>query len=214
MKKSTSTKPKGATSYKETSFGVIPRSKLLRLELKGTKRGLELIHKLVSENRKIELTPELILQVHKESFGWIFPSWAGTYRTIRVEFSGKEAVLPHRIPELVVNLCADLRERLKHLSSQDDNFINQAVELLAWFQHRFVWIHPFQDYNGRIARMLTILILLKLNLPPIEIKAETELDRKKYLEAMYAADKEDYNKLEKLIGAALNETLTKISAKR
>jgi fido (protein-threonine AMPylation protein) len=77
--KRTSTKPKGATSYKETAFGVIPRAKLLRLELEGTKKGLELIHKLGSANRKIELTPELILQVHKESFGWIFPSWAGKY---------------------------------------------------------------------------------------------------------------------------------------
>lgn len=130
-----------------------------------------------------------------------------------MEFSRKEAVLPHQIPELITNLCADLQERLKHLNTQDENFINHVVELLAWFQHRFVWIHPFQDYNGRVARMLTIMILLKLGLPPIEIKAETGLDRKKYLEAMYSADEGNYLKLERSIGTALSESLAKITSK-
>jgi Fic family protein len=205
-----STKPKGATSYKETKFGIIPRSKLLLLELEGTKKGLEFIAKV----SKQKISPDLILSIHKEAFGWIFPDWAGKYRTVRVEFSGKEAVLPNQVPELIVNLCADLNERLEHLKSQDENFINLVVELLAWFQHRFVWIHPFQDYNGRVARMLTILILLKLNLPPVEIKAERGFDRKKYLESMYAADEGNYEKLENLIASALDESLVKITQKR
>lgn len=206
MKKA-STKPKGATSYRETTFGIIPKSKLLRLELEGTQKGL----KLVAQTFQQEVTPNLILAVHKEAFGWIFPDWAGKYRTIRVEFSGKETVLPHKIPELMTDLCLDLKERLKYLNTQDENFIETVVELLAWFQHRFVWIHPFQDYNGRVARMLTILILLKLNLPPIEIKAETGLDRQEYLDAMYRADEGNYSNLENLIGNALIESLSKIN---
>lgn len=208
MKKS-STKPKGATTYKETAFGIIPRSKLLQLELEGTKKGLEYI----ASNYLAEMSPDLILAVHKEAFGWIFPDWGGKYRTIRVEFSGKETVLPHQIPEVIMNLCADLNERLSRLDPKGEDFIEIVVSLLAWFQHRFVWIHPFQDYNGRIARMLTILILLKLNLPPIEIKAETGQDRTKYLESMYAADEGNYEKLENLIGSALSESLVKNTQK-
>ena len=155
------------------------------------------------------VTPKLILELHKISFGWIFPDWAGKYRNIRVEFSGKEAVSPHQVPELMINLCFDLQERLKNLKMNGENYIEVVVELLAWFQHKFVWIHPFQDYNGRIARMLTTLILLTLKLPPIEIQAKSKRDRKKYLEAMYAADEGNYAKLENLIGLALNESLTK-----
>lgn len=210
MKNIAATKPKGATSYKETAFGIIPRSKLLRFELEGTKKGLELIHRLVSESHNVEITSELILRIHKESFGRIFPTWAGKYRTVRVVFSGKEAVLPYQIPELVNNLCADLKERLEYLTPGSENYVEEVVQLLAWFQHRFVWIHPFQDYNGRVARMLTILILLSLNLPPIEIRAETGADRKKYLEAMYAADDGNYLKLEALIRNALSESLSKL----
>ena len=55
MNKKTSTKPIGATSYKETTLGVIPRSKLLRLELEGTKKGLELIQSLLSTVKKLKL---------------------------------------------------------------------------------------------------------------------------------------------------------------
>jgi len=76
MKKASS-KPKGATLYKETAFGIISRSKLLKLELKGTQKGLNFIHKLASKDKTINITSKLILQLHKVSFGWIFPQWAG-----------------------------------------------------------------------------------------------------------------------------------------
>lgn len=207
------TKPKGATSYKETAFGIIPRSKLIQLELEGTKRGLEYISELIQRRKSSKITPDLICKLHKISFAWIFPKWAGKYRKIQVTFSGKEAPPYYQLHELVINLCNDLEERLKHLPSPDEkSFIIKVIELTAWFQHRLVFIHPFQDYNGRTARMLTSLILLKLNLPPIELKAETEKDRARYLRAMQKADDSDLSHLERLINNALYESLEKIGA--
>ena len=205
------TKPKGATSYKETAFGIISRSRLIQLELEGTKSGLEFIHNLIQKGKDVKITPDLICRLHKVSFGWIFPKWAGKYRKIQVTFSGKEAPPYFQVPELVVNLCDDLSERLKYLPDKnDETFIIKVVELLAWFQHKFVFIHPFQDYNGRTARMLTTLILLQLNLPPIELKAETGADRKRYLRSMQKADEGNYSFLETLINSALLESLEKI----
>ncbi len=58
--------------------------------------------------------------------------------------------------------------------------------------------------------MLTIMILLKLGLPPIEIKADKDQDRQNYLDAMYGADEGDYSKLEKLMEEALNESLSRL----
>lgn len=81
MKKS-STKPQGATSYKETVFGVIPRSKVLKLEVEGTKKGLEYLSDTVKKDKNILITPEFICRLHHVSFGWIFPDWAGNYRKI------------------------------------------------------------------------------------------------------------------------------------
>lgn len=202
------TKPVGATSYKDTAFGIISRSKLLKLELEGTKKGLEYLYDLVKKKNDIQITSDLICKLHEVSFAWIFPQWAGNYRKIQVTFSDKEAPPYFQVPELIKNLSEDLAERLKHLPTADnEQYILEIVKLLAWFQHRFVFIHPFQDYNGRTARMFTILILLRLNLPPIELKAETGADREQYLTAMQQADEKDFSSLEQLISQALSETL-------
>ena len=207
----TGTKPKGATSYKDTAFGILSRTKLIKLEIEGTKKGLEYLYDLFEEEKVARITPELITKLHKIAFGWIFPKWAGRYRKVQVTFSGKEALPYYQVQEMTLNLCQNLEERLKHLPKPgEENYILKIVSLLAWFQHQFVFIHPFQDYNGRTARMLTILILFILNMPAIELTANTKEDRKRYILAMQQADEGNMDLLEKLIAQALAESLDKI----
>jgi len=55
----------------------------------------------------------------------------------------------------------------------------------AWLHHRFTQIHPFQDGNGRVARAITSLVLIKNGLFPLVV---TRDDRAAYLEALEAAD--------------------------
>lgn len=205
-----STKPKSSTSYKDTSFGILPREKIVILERKGIKKAQEYIIKV--NNQKAEITPKLILDIHKEGFGFIFPKWAGKFRTIDVTVGEYEPPHYSRIQELVKILCDDLIERLKHLpSSQNEEvFLGEIISLLAWFQHQVVWIHPFQDYNGRIARLLTNLLLLNLGFPILTIRADTGQDRNRYVEAMKAADQHNFSKLEDIIAKALEENLKKI----
>jgi Fic family protein len=205
-----STKPKSATSYKDTAFGIISRSKVVTLEQQGVKKAQEYIIKLSED--KAEITPDLIRNVHKVGFGFIFPDWAGKFRIIDVMVGEYEPPHFSRIPELVTNLCDDLSERLKHLTTSEsgEKFLAEIISLLGWFQHRFVWIHPFKDYNGRLARLLTNLLLLKLRLPIATIKAETAKDRDRYIQALKAADREDYSTLENLIAKAIQESLEKI----
>lgn len=149
--------------------------------------------------------------MHRKGFGFIFPDWAGKFRTINVTVGEYEPPHCSRIPELIRTLCDDLSERLRHLPSleQEEQFLAEGISLLAWFQHRFVWIHPFQDYNGRVSRLLTNLLLLSLGFPILTIEAETEGDREAYVAAMKAADQHDHSKLEDLIATALNESLKK-----
>lgn len=198
MKKS-STKPEGATSYKETAFGIIPRNKLLKLEIEGTKKGLDFLYELIKTNDKKDISSDFICKLQNVSFGWIFPKWAGKLCTIQVTYSGKEAPKSFLVPQMTDNLCKDLDERIKYLpKTENPDFITDIVELLAWFKHGFVVIHPFQDYNGRIARMLTIYILLILNLPPLEILAENSRDRKRYITVLQKADNGDFPHLKTL----------------
>ncbi|MFA5995778.1 MAG: Fic family protein [Patescibacteria group bacterium] len=59
------------------------------------------------------------------------------------------------------------------------------VELAAAVHYEITRIHPFDDCNGRTARLLLNLLLMRAKYPPIVIKTE---DRRKYLEALEQAD--------------------------
>lgn len=59
------------------------------------------------------------------------------------------------------------------------------VQLAAEFHYKFVCIHPFDDGNGRVARLIMNYILIKNNYPPVIIKTE---DKENYLTALQKAD--------------------------
>lgn len=207
-------KRKGETSYKETAFGIIPRSKLIPLEIEGIKRAWDFVLRK-NEKGKLPLTPEFIKKLHKIGFGWIFPEMGGKYRVIEVKVSNHTPPKFYLVPQLMNEFAKDLQIRIKYLPKiEDKKFLDELISLLAWSHHRFLWIHPFQDYNGRIGRLLNNVILLNINLPPIELKVETTASRKKYIEALQSADSHDYRNLEKIIRSAIEESVEELNVKK
>jgi Fic/DOC family len=61
----------------------------------------------------------------------------------------------------------------------------QAEIEAAWLHHRFTQIHPFTDGNGRVARAIATLVLIKAGWFPLTIKSE---HRSGYFDALEAAD--------------------------
>lgn len=57
----------------------------------------------------------------------------------------------------------------------------------AWFHHCFTTIHPFQDGNGRVARLLSSLVLIKHGLFPFTVFREEA--KEKYIDALEMADR-------------------------
>ncbi len=207
-------KKSGETSYKETTFGIIPRSKLIILEIEGIRKAWDFVLKIKSRKNKIPITIEFIKKIHLKGFGWIFPNFGGQFRKIDVQVSDHIPPKFYLISQLMHDFLGDLKERNKHLPDFENNkFLEEFISLLAWAHHKFLWIHPFQDYNGRIGRLLINIILLNLNLPPIELKIETKNGRKKYIEALKLADNNDYSKLKKIIKLAIIEAIEEINGK-
>lgn len=104
---------------------------------------------------------------------------------------------PQETPALMGDLMAWYRKE------------NQAGELhplvlAATFHYRFVAIHPFDDGNGRMARLLTNLILMQHHFVPVIVPVEARGD---YLLALEKADAGDLSDVVALIGQALIEAL-------
>lgn len=82
-----------------------------------------------------------------------------------------------------------------HVESEMDKLIEiykeqtakkrNPIILSAWVHHAFTQIHPFQDGNGRIARLLASLILIKNGLLPFTVKRE---DKPAYIGSLGSAD--------------------------
>ncbi len=81
-------------------------------------------------------------------------------------------------PMLMGDLMRWLRE-----AEQNGNM--HPAELAARLHYKFVRIHPFDDGNGRISRLVMNYILLKHGLPPVIIKSA---DKRQYLFALNQAD--------------------------
>jgi Fic family protein len=85
---------------------------------------------------------------------------------------------PEETPALMEGLIDWYRE-------MDSNPRTNHVLLAAEFHYRFIRIHPFDDGNGRTARLLMNFILLRHGYPPVVIKSE---DKANYLSALEQAD--------------------------
>ena len=60
------------------------------------------------------------------------------------------------------------------------------VIISAWLHHAFTQIHPFQDGNGRVARMLASLVLIQAGLFPLTIR---RTEKSRYIDALEQADR-------------------------
>lgn len=88
---------------------------------------------------------------------------------------------PMETPALMTELIDWYREEEKKKELH-------PVELAALLHYKFVRIHPFDDGNGRVSRLLMNYVLFKNDFPPVVIKSE---NKKNYLSALNRADAGD-----------------------
>lgn len=81
-------------------------------------------------------------------------------------------------------------ELIEWFRSQEKSM--HPVELAAMLHYKFVLIHPFDDGNGRVARLLMNYVLLRASYPAVIIKSE---DKSNYLRVLRNADVGDYEPL-------------------
>lgn len=161
-------------------------------EALGHSEAYDYIYKLAKDNG---FTENDIKKLHKLFYRRIDEARAGKYRKERVFISGSKYPLPG--PERVCELMRGFIGRVKTIEKK-----NHPVEYSAIAHKELIFIHPFVDGNGRVARLLMNLILLQKGfciaiIPPIL--------RRDYINALEKAhtDENDFNEF---IARAVRET--------
>lgn len=129
---------------------------------------------------------EWFLKLHREMYGDVW-EWAGKFRQANMNI-GLDKYL---IAEALKNLEKDFQ--VWETTKMD------LDEVAARLHHRLVWIHPFENGNGRWARLI-VNIYLKQNGRPLIMWPDAELlaksdTREKYLKALRQADEHDFEPL-------------------
>ena len=177
------------------SHGITVGGRTLREHIEATNNaeGYDLIVRLAHD--QAPLNHITIQQVHEIVTRGILES-AGRYRTHNVRITGAVRSPPDWqkiIPEM---------DRLIHEIAQNDRSV---IEMTAYIHHRFVAIHPFLDGNGRVARLLGNLYLIRNGYPPVVL---SQKKRQQYYRALREADNGDLSLFVLFIAHAVNEALS------
>ena len=167
-----------------------------------------------------KISIEVILHIHRIIFAGAIPEIAGRFR---VEGEDVKKLKCHEPPpgrvvreqmhvfwkELDVKLAKLSRQPKKQTRTQRKSWLASIIEVAAWVQHQISYIHPFCEGNGRMARLMTNLILSRFELPPSRVKYEGE-NKAEYLLALCQIDNHgDYGPLKQLISISVIEAYKK-----
>lgn len=123
----------------------------------------------IIDNAKKELNEEIIKKIHyilKFNTSDSFKEWfnVGEYKKLPNEVGGSSTTLP-----------LNVKSEIKELLNEYKNIKNKDINTIIWFHQRFETIHPFQDGNGRVGRLIMFKECLHYNVIPFIITDDLKL---------------------------------------
>lgn len=177
----------------EEREGLKPKWITLRRELNEfeTRNILDAEMWFATHKQRDVLNDTFLMKLHKRMFGQVW-KWAGEYRATERNIG----VAPYQIPVKLKGLFDDVKFWI-------ENHTFPNLEIAVRLHHRLALIHPFPNGNGRISRLMADLLMQQLGEPRLywgdgNLTDITEL-RKKYIDALHAADAGDYSGLIKFV---------------
>lgn len=128
-------------------------------EIAGYRDVLNIIHESFDA---IPITRNYILQLHKIMYNYMNNPMAGRTKNVQNYISATYAdghseivftpLEPYETPEALDKICEEYNKVI-------GNWDLEPLIAIPYFIHDFLCIHPFNDGNGRISRLLTTLLL-------------------------------------------------------
>ena len=178
-----------------------------QVEAKNLSAALDFLEELAG-NPQHPITEADVRQIHYLVLTGIDNDYAGRYRTVPVEIGGSQ--FKPTGPESVPVEMEQFGSWLRNASVPNQLFAQNDAILAASAAHTsFVTIHPFIDGNGRVARLLMNLILMRYGFP---IAVITREDRLRYYDALEISQSSDLTPFVALVAECLEESLEEYEA--
>lgn len=180
----------------ETGLTIGGKSLREHLEVVNHQQAIDYVENLITNDEPV--TPFHVRQIHHLVLTRIDDESAGQYRNLPVRIAGSA----HQPP--------DAWEVSRLMGGWGDWLNGPAlalhpIERAAVAHHRLVVIHPFLDGNGRTARLVMNLLLMRDGYPPTVI---LRVNRRQYYNVLARADTHDEKPLVNFIGRAVERSLT------
>lgn len=180
----------------ETGLTIGGKSLREHFEVTNHREAILYVESLVEQKKLV--TPFHVRQVNSLVLNDIDPENAGQYRKAQVRIAGAVHIPPDswEIPQLMAEWGQWLLETQK---------MEDPINVSAQAHHRLVNIHPFVDGNGRTARLIMNLLLIKEGYPPAVIE---RVHRKQYYRVLAQADEGELAPLVNFVGRSVERSLT------
>lgn len=167
-------------------------------EAKNLARVMEYIRE---KGEVLDMNEQMLLLLHKMLMGNIDDDIAGRYRQTGeyVRVGSHIAAAPERVPKM-------MQDVLVWYSSNESLYF---VDEIARFHLAFERIHPFNDGNGRIGRVLLNEQLIRSGYPPIIIRDKEKKDYYRAFQEFNTSNQKNSKTMERIVALALLESLHK-----
>ncbi len=177
--------------------GIKSSEEMDRVEALELTRAVDQLVREYDETHRFTATD--ICYFHKIWLGGVY-EWAGEYRRVNVTKDDFSFAAAAQVPKLMEQFEAGLLRRYTPCRYENRQDI---VHALAETHTELVLIHPFREGNGRVARILSILMALQAGLPLLNFSLIAEQKRDEYFAAVRAGLDRNYQ----LMGAILSEVI-------
>ncbi len=142
---------------------------------------------------------------------WLAPiyAWAGEYRSVNIGKAGFQFAHAPLIPGLMAELERDVLFECTPSRPSNDASVARS---LAMVHAELILIHPFRDGNGRVARLLALLMGLQAGLPPLDFSPIDGVNKDDYILGIHAAMSRNYEPLVRMFERVISQTWARHAA--
>lgn len=149
-----------------------------------------------------------ICDMHRLWLGPVY-EWAGEYRTVNMGKGGFQFAHAPLIQGLMAELERGPLAQFTPCRPAADSAVAQA---LATIHAELILIHPFRDGNGRVARLLAMLMGLQAGLPPLNFSALDGRKTAAYIAGIHTAVSRNYAPLTVIFEEVIRQTRKQVDA--